>query len=296
MPQSTKLRKVTPYAFIALPLAYMTVIIIGPAVAEIWTSFTDSTTADPTSGTFIGLGNYRDIIGSGELLRTLITTVCFMLGTVALTVLLGTTAAVLLDRPFRGRGAARSILTFGWAVPPVATALGWSWLYNQQSGVLNEILGLLGLPSQAWLTSEDSALFSVIAAVVWQFSPFVMLVVLATLQSVPEEVVEAARIDKADALNVFRAVTLPHIKPAIRLAALLIGIWSMRMFELIFLLTGGGPLNSTSTLVVSLQQAAFRDYSLGKAAAFGVIGLMLSLLVAAVYQYFEKREARGAAQ
>jgi multiple sugar transport system permease protein len=116
-----------------------------------------------------------------------------------------------------------------------------------------------------------------------------MLVVLAALQSVPEEVREAARVDGADSLSVFRAVTFPHIRPSVHIAALLVAVWSIRRFELIYLLTGGGPLGSTSTLVVKLRQVAFENYELGMAGVYGAIGLVLALLVAAVHYLIDQR-------
>jgi multiple sugar transport system permease protein len=165
-------------------------------------------------------------------------------------------------------------------------------MYNERSGVFNSIMTALGFGRMRWLTSIDLALPSLFAVTVWNVAPFVMLVVLAALQSVPDEVRDAARIDGADPLNVFRTVTLPHILPSVQLAALLVAVWSIRRFELIYLLTGGGPLGSTSTLVVKLRQVAFEDYELGMAGVYGAIGLGLALLVGAAHQAIERRRMR----
>jgi multiple sugar transport system permease protein len=124
----------------------------------------------------------------------------------------------------------------------------------------------------------------------------VMLVVLAALQSVPEEVREAARVDGADALSVFRAVTFPHIRPSVQIVALLVAVWSIRRFELIYLLTGGGPIGSTSTLVVKLRQVAFENYDLGMAGVYGAIGLVLALLVAAAHYLIDQRRLKWMAE
>jgi multiple sugar transport system permease protein len=168
-------------------------------------------------------------------------------------------------------------------------------MFNGQSGILNGILAALGFERVQWLTSMQFALPSIVAVTVWQVAPFVMLVVLATLQSVPEEVREAARIDGADRLNVFRNVTWPHILPAVQLCSLLVAVWSIRRFDIIYLLTGGGPLESTATLVVKIRQVAFESHELGVGSAYGVVGLFLALLLAFLHFGVEKHRAKGSA-
>lgn len=268
--------RATPYLFLALPMVFLGLIVFFPLAQEIWISFTDASIARPTGGDFIGLENYREVLASPALANALWVTLVYTVAVVLVSVALGVVTA-------------RAILLFGWAVPNVAAALIWVWMYNQNSGVLNSFLSGVGAPSVGWLTSTDIALWSVVLTTVWQASPFVMLITLAALQGVPAELREAARVDGADALNVFRTATLPHIRPAIALGVLLTAVWTIRRFEIIYLLTGGGPLNSTSTLVVSLRRAAFEDYDLGAAATYGVIGLVLSLIVTAVYYVAEGR-------
>jgi multiple sugar transport system permease protein len=216
-------------------------------------------------------------------------TLLYTIGSVAIGVMIGLICALAIDRPFRGRPIVRAVLLFGWAVPNVAATLIWLWMYNERSGIFNDIMVALGIGRMRWLTSIDLALPSILAVTIWNVAPFVMLVTLAALQSVPEEVREAARIDGADSLSVFRAVTFPHIRPSLQIAALLVAVWSIRRFELIYLLTGGGPLGSTSTLVVKLRQVAFENYDLGMAGVYGVIGLFLALLVAAVHYFIEQK-------
>ena len=186
----------------------------------------------------------------------------------------------------------RGILLFGWAVPNVAAALVWLWIFNERSGVLNTIVTGLGLERISWLTSTEMALPSILLVTVWQVAPFVMLVMLAALQSVPEEVEEAALVDGADKLNVFRAVTLPHVLPTLQLVSLLVMVWSIRRFDIIYLLTGGGPVGSTSTLVVKLRQVAFENHDLGMSSAYGVVGLLLALSVAAIHALFNNRRQK----
>ncbi|MFT8246796.1 carbohydrate ABC transporter permease [Roseomonas sp. BN140053] len=281
-----------PYAFILPPLIYLGVFMFWPLGRQIWISLTNTRITNPNGGTFVGLRNYERLADDPSFYGSLGVTAVYTVLSVVLGVLLGVICALAIDRPFRGRTVARSVLLFGWAVPNVATALIWLWMFNGQSGVMNELAQWAGLGRVPWLTSTALALPSVLLVTVWQVAPFVMLVVLAALQSVPQEVREAARVDGADALNVFRAVTLPHIMPSVQLVSLLVAVWSIRRFDIIYLLTGGGPLESTSTLVVKIRQVAFEDFQLGMASAYGVVGLVLALLVAALHLAADRRRAR----
>ncbi len=289
-------RLAVPYAFLLPPMAYLAVFMFWPLGRQIWMSFTNTKMVNPNRGLFIGLRNYDRLFSDPAFFDALGITVRYTILSVVLSVALGLVAALAIDRPFRGRAVVRCILLFGWAVPNVAAALIWLWIFNGQSGVLNDVTGALGMGRLGWLTSTELALPSLLAVTVWQVAPFVMLVVLAALQSVPGEVREAARIDGADALNVFRTVTLPHILPALQLVALLVAVWSIRRFDIIYLMTGGGPVGSTGTLVVRLRQVAFEDFDLGLASAYGVVGLVLALLVAAAHRAVEQRRFCQAAR
>lgn len=279
------------YLLLAIPMLYLAVFMYWPLLKEIYMSFTLAELTNPSGGQFIGWGNYQLMFSDPSFYQTLRVTILYSLFSVIFSVILGVISALAINRPFPGRAIVRAILLFGWAVPSVAAALIWLWMYNERSGVFNHLISLIGLQPQSWLSDPSLALGSVLLVTVWQAVPFVMLVVLAALQSIPEEVREAARIDGADPLNVFRHVTWPHIRPTVSLVALLVTVWSIRRYDLIYLLTGGGPLNSTGTLVVELRQIAFQDYDLGLASAYGVIGLLLALLVAAVHQFIERRQS-----
>jgi len=287
---------IIPYAFVLPPLIYLGVLMFWPLARQLWMSLTDTQLTNPNVGRFIGLQNYECLLSDPSFYSALKVTLYYTIGSVMLGVTIGLISALAINRPFRGRPVARAILLFGWAVPNVASTLIWLWMYNGQSGVFNEIAMAIGLGRIPWLTSTDFALASIFAVTVWHVAPFVMLVVLAALQSVPEEVCEAARVDGADPLSVFRAVTFPHIRPAVQLVALLVAVWSIRRFELIYLLTGGGPLDSTSTLVVTLRQVAFENYELGLAGAYGAVGLVLALLVAALHYLVEQRRMKWMTQ
>jgi multiple sugar transport system permease protein len=289
-------RAIAPYAFVLPAAVYLGIFMFWPLARQLWMSLTDTRLTNPTVGNFIGLKNYERLLSDPGLYASLRVTLIYVLGSVLLGVTVGLVCALAIDRPFRGRPIARAILLFGWAVPTVAASLIWLWMFNERSGVFNDIATAIGLGRMRWLTSTDMALASIFAVTVWNVAPFVMLVVLAALQSVPEEVREAARVDGADALSVFRAVTFPHIRPAVLIAGLLVAVWSIRRFELIYLLTGGGPLGSTSTLVVKLRQVAFENYELGMAGVYGATGLVLALLVAGVHYLIDQRRVQWMAQ
>jgi len=281
-----------PHAFILPPIAYLCLFMFWPLARQMWMSLTDAKLATPNEGQFVGLANYARLVETPAFYASLKVTLVYATSAVVLGVTLGVISAFAINRPFRGRAVVRAVLLFGWAVPNVAAALIWLWMFNERSGVLNQILTGVGLSRLRWLTSIDWAMPSILMVTIWQVAPFVMLVVLAALQSVPDEVREAARVDGADPLNVFRAVTWPHILPAVQLAGLLVAVWSIRRFDIIYLLTGGGPLGSTSTLVVRIRQTAFEAHELGMASAYGAVGLVLALLIAAIHQLVDRRRAR----
>ncbi|MBP2563209.1 multiple sugar transport system permease protein [Neorhizobium galegae] len=288
--------RLVPYAFILPPMIYLMVFMFWPLGRQMYMSLTNTRIINPNRGRFIGLGNYQRLFDDPAFYLSLKATLAYAVLAVIFGVALGTISALAIDRPFKGRAIVRAILLFGWAVPNVAASLIWLWMYNDRSGVFNRLTEALGIGRFGWLTSIDLALPSILATTVWQVAPFVMLVVLAALQSVPHEVREAARIDGADGLSTFRAVTLPHIRPAIQLAALLVCVWSIRRFDIIYLLTGGGPVGTTSTLVVKIRQTAFENHELGMASAYGAIGLVLALAVAAIHCTVEQRRMKWMAR
>ncbi|MBM3605723.1 MAG: sugar ABC transporter permease [Alphaproteobacteria bacterium] len=291
-----KWRGLLPYVFIVPPVLYLAVFMFYPLGRQIWLSFTNTRLMNPNRSEFTGLNNYERLFADPEFYMALQVTVIYSALAVILGVTVGMIAALALNRPFPGRAIVRAVLLFGWACPNVAASLVWLWMFNERSGVLNTIVTGIGLDRVAWLTTTQMALPSILLVTVWQVAPFVMLVMLAALQSVPEEVKEAARVDNADSLSVFRAVTLPHVMPTLQLVSLLVAVWSIRRFDIIYLLTGGGPIGSTSTLIVKLRQVAFENYDLGLASAYGVIGLILALTVAVIHALFTRHRLKRSQQ
>lgn len=278
----------TPYLFASPGILYLLVLMLVPLGRGIWLSFTDAKLLNPNGGDLVGLENYRQLFVGGAIYDSILTTILYSAATVLGALVIGTAAALSINGRFKGRLAARTILTLPWAVPTVAVSLVFSWIYNLENGVANRSLRALGIGEVGWLTDPSIGLLSVILVSVWKVFPFVMLVVLAALQSVPKELREAASTDGAGGLTIFRNVVLPHIAPTVRIVALLMTIWSFRRFEIIWLLTGGGPANATTTIVISLYREAFQNSNLGMAAAIGVVGLVMAVAVTIVYFVADK--------
>ena len=199
--------------------------------------------------------------------------------------------ALLVNRPFKGRTLARGLITLPWAFPEVAAVLLWLWMFNQQYGILGQLVLSLRLTSGTapWLTDPSWAMLSLILMTVWKIFPFYTLVILTALQTIQQELYEAARIDGANPVQSFFHITLPGIMPVFSVLTLLVTIWSLQRFTSIWLLTGGGPANATETLSIKVYNAAFRFHDLGYGSTIGVVGLVLSLGVAALYFTTERR-------
>lgn len=279
------------YLLMAPAIIYLFVFMLVPLYRGVQLSFTDTRLVNPAGGNYVGLANYQFLLGSERFWNSMLATVIYTAGVVVFSILIGTLTAVLINRPFRARGPIRAVLLFPYATPTVAAALVFVWIYNRSSGVLNEIVGVANVGPIGWLEQPEFGMFSVTLATVWKVFPFVMLVMLAALQSVPDELYEACRIDGADGLSTFRAIVLPHLMPTIRIVALLMTIWSIRRFEIIYLLTGGGPVERTNTLVINIYQQAFQQQRLGMAAAIGMLGVLLSLVVTIGFFVVERRAA-----
>jgi multiple sugar transport system permease protein len=272
-------------------MVYLLVTTFWPLLQEVWLSFTDTQLAAPRDGSFVGLDNYRILFSGPRLPQILLNTAIYTLGTAVLSLVAGVLAGVLLNTRFRGHSIVRAILATPWAVPGVAAAIIWLWIFNVHNGILNRTLEWVGLGRFGWLQSPSLAMVCVIVATAWLLAPIVMLVTLSALSSVPDEVEEASRIDGATPLSTFRFVTWPHILPTIRLLALLLTIWALTRWDVITVLTGGGPVNSTATIVVATQQQAFHFQQVGMGAAYAMVGLVAATVLALGYFLVERREA-----
>ncbi|GAB3143756.1 sugar ABC transporter permease [Microbispora hainanensis] len=289
--------KWTPYLFLAPAAIFILVFQVVPLVQEIFLSFTRTSLLNPTHSTWVGLDNFTRIFGDEDFRRTLLTTFIYVIVCVVGAVGSGLAVALLLNKGFRGRGWARALVTIPWAAPGIAVALIATWMLNPDYGIVNRFLDAVGLgvPGGAILDSPTYALPAILVTTIWQLFPFTSVVLLSALQSVPPDLTEAATVDGAGRWWTFRAVTWQVIKPTIGLLAILMTIWSLRRFELIWLMTKGGPVGATETLVIDLYSQAFDSKQLGSAAAIGMVGVIVSLIVVAGSRFVARaaeREAR----
>jgi sorbitol/mannitol transport system permease protein len=235
---------------------------------------------------FAGLSNYGTVFTDTRLRNAVINTVVLTASVVVISSLIGLALAVLLDKKFPGRGVARTLLIAPFLVMPVASALLWKHaLYNPDYGLLNgslnwlwQLFGAQEGPTKDWVSGFPMP--AVVVALVWQWTPFMMLILLAGLQSQPGDVLEAAKIDRADGVQTFRYITLPHLRQYIELSALLGTIYVLQTFDAIYTITQGGPGSATTNLPYEIYLTMFRKYEYGEAAAAGVVVVIGSIIVA----------------
>jgi len=265
-------------------LIFMIVVTQLPFVGTVAISFMRWNALDPGDRGFAGLQNYQDAVTDPQLRSSLLTTVTLTATVVLVSLVLGLGLALLLDRRFRGRGLVRTMLITPFLIVPVASALLWKHaLYNATYGLINgtltwvwSLFGSDSAPQPDWLSSLP--LMSVEASLVWQWTPFMMLILLAGLQSRPMDAVEAARVDGATTWQVFRFLTFPHLRRYLELAALLGSIYVVQNFDAVFTLTGGGL--GTANLPYTVYETFYQAHDYGQASAEGVIVVLFSLVVA----------------
>jgi sorbitol/mannitol transport system permease protein len=233
----------------------------------------------PQPPRFIGLQNYIDVITDPSTRVAIWNTIVLTVSAVAISVILGVGIATLLNRDIFGKGVVRTLMIGPFLVMPTAAALMWKdTLLNPLTGIVNYVLTPLGLGRVDFIDRFPMA--TIIAMEVWRWTPFMMLIVLAGLQSQNQEVLEAARVDGARALQMFRYITLPFIRPFIELGALLGSLFIVQTFDSIFMITQGGPGTATTNLPFDLYLVAFQGFDIGKASAIGVIAVILTIIVA----------------
>jgi polyol transport system permease protein len=260
-------------------LIYTIVVTQIPFVVTLWYSFQSYFWNSTAPATFNGLSNYKTVFTNAAFRSAVLRTVVMTASAVILAMLLGVLFALLLDRKFLGRGVVRTLIITPFLVMPAAAALVWaSPMLDPNFGLLNYLLAPFGVNHVAWLSTH--ALISVIAVMIWQWTPFMTLIVLAGLQSQPQETLEAAKVDGAGALATFRELTLPHLRPYIELGILLGSIYLVNVFDAVRLMTNGGPGTSTTNLPFFLYQEVNNAFDVGGAAAAGVVTVFLTIIVA----------------
>lgn len=226
------------------------------------------------------LANYEELFQSAEFYQAIWVTITLVTAVTALSYVIGLATAVLVNQRFAGRKLARILVAVPWAVPSVIAAVTWWWLFDSSFGLINWALFRAGLVGEMipWLSTPGAAYFVIVVVMVWKGYPFISVIMLAGLQSIPVELYDAAKVDGASAWNRFRYITLPGLRSVRGIALILIMLWVFRDFPIIYILTGGGPQRTTQTLAIMTYQEAFKFHDFGFAAAIGVITLIISII------------------
>ncbi|HWI53748.1 MAG TPA: sugar ABC transporter permease [Symbiobacteriaceae bacterium] len=273
------------YVLVAPALLIIFSIALFPILRTFWISLHFMQAQMPGLARFIGLSNYVTLISDARFWAALKTTVYFAVVSVGLETVLGLAVAMLINREFRGRGLVRAAILVPWAIPTVVSAMMWRWMFNDQYGVVNDLLSKVGLIHgyHAFLGEKSSALWAIIISDVWKTTPFMALLLLAGLQVISSELYEAANVDGASKWRQFWHITLPLLKPAMLVALLFRSLDAFRVFDLVYVLTGGGPGNATETLSVYAYKTLFSFLDFGKGSALAVLVFLLVLLVSFIY-------------
>jgi len=263
-----------------LPMvAYLVIWRILPLLYTAWLSLADWNIGRGAPPRFIGVENYLRLLGDPRFHAAVKVSAIFMLVATAAEVMLGVALALLVNRPFRGQTIVQGILLVPMITSPVAVGTIWYILYNGKIGPLTYFVDRLGFGVQDWLGSTLTALPAIILADVWEWTPFVFLLALSGLQGIPETVVEAARIDGASAWKVWWYITLPLLRGVIVAAAILRAMDALKIFDTIFIMTGGGPGRSTESASLLVYRTAFTHFEFGYAAAMIMVVLALTTLL-----------------
>ena len=274
---STRLRAWATRAPLLPALVFMVVVTQLPFVATLVISFFDWNALYPDARRFTGLDNYRHVLTDADLRQSVGTTILLTATVVLVSLVLGLLLALLLDRRFKGRGVVRTLLIAPFLVVPVAAALLWKHvLYNPEYGLLNGLLGYVGGPQPDWISTTP--LLAVEASLIWQWTPFMMLILLAGLQSRDPQQMEAARVDGASDWQIFVHLTLPHLRRYLELGALLGSIYIVQNFDAVFTITSGGL--GTANLPYTVYQSFYQAHENGLASAAGVLVVLGSLVIA----------------
>jgi multiple sugar transport system permease protein len=280
-------RRGGPYLYVAPALLFLLALEIYPIAYNVRNSFTDLDVGTFLNGQarWIGFANYSSVLGDPAFRHAVGVSVVFTVACIVLQFSLGLALALFFARPFPGSYVLRALLVLGWLLPGVVSGNLFRWLLDGDSGVIPWLAG-----GHVWLTDPHAALWAAVATNVWVGIPFNMILLLPGLQAIPDELHEAAAIDGAGAWQRFRYITLPLLRP-VALSVILLGvIYTFKVFDLIYVLTGGGPVDATTVLPIEIYNTSLKFFRFGEGAAESTLLLLAMLAVAAVYLHLVRRE------
>ncbi len=287
---SLRRRSLVAFLYLWPSALLLTVVFLLPVVDLAWLSIHETHTAGGVKG-LVGLAHYRELLGP-EFLQVLRTTAVWVVASTFLSVAFGLAGALLLNREMPCRGGLRALALLPWAVPHAMVGVLWRWLAHPQFGLMNRMLLMLGLVSEpVGFLSVKHAMATAIAMRVWKGAPFAILAILAGLQSIPAERYEAAAVDGAGPWDQFWAITLPGIRGVLVTTTLILAVWAVTTFDMLWVLTEGGPLGATEILPIAIYRLAFLTYDAGRGAAMALVGLVITCGLAGLYYHFAKERA-----
>lgn len=251
---------------------------IYPILRSVWLSFTDWDFMTPDYN-FIWFKNYTSLLKDSRFYEALWNTLVFTAGTLFPTIIGGLGLALLLRRNFKGSGVFKFVLFSPWITPTVAISIVWIWIFREDGGLANQVLGLFGLPALKWISSSDTAMLSVIIVTVWKSLGYAMIFYLSALEKVPEELYEASALDGAKPWRQFLDMTLPGISPTTFFLMIITMVNSLQAYDQIQILTQGGPSGSTRTLLYMYYQLGFQEFKMGQATATAVIMIIITVIL-----------------
>jgi multiple sugar transport system permease protein len=274
----------TDYLWVAPALLIMVIVIGYPMVYTVELSFFDTPPSSP-NWYFTGLGNYRQILSDPSFWAITLNTFYWAVGSTVLAFMIGFGAALVVHREFIGRGLIRGLLLIPYVVSYVAVAYVWRWLYHSDYGLISGTLyDLYVIESPInFLDSTTNVMPALILANVWKEFPFAMIMLLAGLQTVPQQLLNAARVDGAGAWQRFRHVTVPYLRGVILITTILLFVGNLNSFVLVWIMTGGGPANASQIWITQVYRLAFQSLQYGQASAYSVILFIVMLLLGYFY-------------
>jgi multiple sugar transport system permease protein len=282
------LRRRRTYRLLTLPaVLVIAAVIVFPWLFTIYMSGFDWKIGSVAH--FVGLSNYTGLATNQRFLEAIVHTFYFTALAVVFPLLLGTAAALVFHREFKGRGVLRAIFTMPMMATPVAVALVWTMMFHPQQGVLNYLLTSVGLPPSLWVYSPTFVIPSLVMVEVWHWTPLVMLIVLGGLAALPTEPYESARLDGATEWQLFRHITLPLIAPFLVVAAVIRTIDAVKAFDTIYVISQGGPGTASETINLYLYLQAFAFYNVGNASAVVVVFFIIILALALLLLHVRQR-------
>ena len=278
------------YKLIIPALIIFFISLICPLIFSLFLSFYKWKLTDISLKQFIFIKNYVSLLSDSEVIYSLIRTLKFTTLAVGLEIILGIGIALLLNLEIKGRRLIRVIILIPMMLSDAVVALMWRLILNLEQGILNYLLSMLGITPIFWLGKELS-LYSIIFVEIWMFTPFVVLLVLASLQAIPQEIIEASKVDGANSIQRFFRIIFPMIRPVVLVALIFRTIFALRCFSLPWVLTGGGPANATNFVGIELYRQGFIYLNIGKASALSWILVLITMALALLYIKSLSRES-----